>query len=273
MFCTIILHNQSRRSVSLYVLAAFDRTTHRQTTMSHYITSTYHYVTLHNMCRVNGSCRTGNSRGTISTAKTDDQNNVISSPPLYDIPTDCAETISQQTDLTSLPVYINHNSAYVIGHITGFSIQSVHVNDVPMRMLKTSFLITNHAFIEALRRVVILQYTNLDIPIYSSDAFITTLPRIPPTGTIDRTDLIRALVNTRLVPDTRVSDIAVQPTHTTDLTAQVVLCHQYSGVSLVHNNADYRVTELSICIAGARLCSTIESALLISTDARTDTDA
>lgn len=163
----------------------------------------------------------------------------------YTINHQLADEIIAQ-DVTNIPVLVQHSNKYKIGGVTCFYKERVNNQDV----LSAEFVITSQSFLNALSKQATIRYLDLiQIPFVSPDNFIVT-----PSQTAEN----------------NIESITVD--------SQLVLTQKFAGLSLQHDLNNLSVTELSICLAGARELSVITDVqykpgdIIFDTDTNTEED-
>jgi hypothetical protein len=139
-----------------------------------------------------------------------------------------------------IPIFIQHLPNYQIGHVSRFYKEKLKDDDI----LVADFEITSQAFLNALSKQAAVRYVELQHhPFTSPDHFVTeeSVPN-----------------NDSLEPIT--------------LDAQLALTQKFAGLSLSHDPETLSVTELSICLAGARDLSVITEVSYSSEDDIVDCD-
>ena len=138
----------------------------------------------------------------------------------YTINHKLADVIIAQ-DATTIPVCIQHIPQYKIGHVTQFYKDIVNNQNV----LVADFNITSQAFINALSKQAAVRYHELEKhPYVSPDQFVVE----------------------------HSNNEKEHSENTVKLDGKLALTQKFAGISLSHDAKTKAVTELSICLAGAR---------------------
>lgn len=154
----------------------------------------------------------------------------------YKIPERLAKDIINQK---KIPLCLNHNKNKKIGVVDRFFICETKnsKNNKPHKCLKAHYTITDGNFISSLRNIVSRRAKINNYKIYSSDGFLADE-----------------------VPRKKSSETDI------DINARFALLNRLPGLSLHHTDEKqgYSVTELSLCLAGARDATVTLDAELIN---------
>ena len=136
-----------------------------------------------------------------------------------------AKRANEYTKQGEVPLYLLHNTELPVGHVTGFSMETVEVGDHEQSVLMADFTVDDADFVHALQDVA---QSRMDVQNVDRDSYISSdgfLPGI--TG--------------------RKGDSGCY-----DMTASRCLRMRLPGLSLGHDEETLAIREMSLCVAGAR---------------------
>jgi len=149
-----------------------------------------------------------------------------------EVPMSLAENYARMKK--TVPLFLLHNKRFRVGTVHSFHIEKRVLRNKLENVLVTDFSITNKNFIRAIQKCTNMRFDEVKpTPYVSSDGFI----KLP-----------KNKQNNAKAPDL-------------DVTAHVALLQRFPELSLGHNVKTLNVTEMSMCLAGARDMTVLTSAV------------
>ena len=148
---------------------------------------------------------------------------------MKEIPLHLAERYTEGTN--TIPLLLQHLDKYVVGQVNKFYIDETEIDGEKRQVLVASFTIDDESFIEVIQTACYDRQETYPFKFTSSDGFL---------------EMKR--------------DESNEPEEV-DLTANLALMQRLPGLSLNHDGKTFDVLELSMCLAGARPCTLLRSAV------------